>query len=339
MNPSFECPASTPLEEMTTHINKHSTAAAITDSQFRIKVINSIGIVLFGTDDGTLVSLIHPDDYVAFQRMRVGQICRAELNTSKKELVTVTRFEGYFLFCHDKPLSAYVPQALEIKNESERLVGEVEEFYARAHSGFNKVGGGISTLRNRQLLRQMNASKMLDMVSSVSVRSRQIFEPSAALIKSVHHINEVMGPRGVHLNCDAAPSPYSCCGERADFCTVVATMASIAAENSYDGKISLKTSYGQYRYCIQYDFRLISNNRAETERVKEKLSFVNCIADSNGWFVHSEVNRSRMRMYLIMPCNEDKQLWVKAPTLTDNMDLQINIQLMDLEIPNYKNTK
>lgn len=339
MNPSFECPASTTEKEMTAYINKHTNAAVITDTRFRIRFINSIGSALFGTDDGTLVPLIHPDDYVAFQRMRVGQICRAELNTSQKELVTVTRFESYFLFCHDKPINTYIPQALEMKNESERLVGEVEEFYARARSGFIKDDGGISTLRNRQLLRQMNASKMLDMVSSISVRNKQIFEPSAALIKSVSHLNKVMGPCGVYFNCDAATSPYSCGGERADFCTVIATMASIAAENSYDGRVFLRTSYGQYRYCIQYDFRLISGTRAETDRVKEKLSFISCIADSNGWFVHTETVRGRMRMYLIMPCDEEKKLWVKAPALADNMDFQINIQLMDLEIPHHKNTK
>lgn len=301
----------------------------------RLQVIgcsSSAKLDLKVAEGSSLIGLIFPQDYLGLQKMKPGQISRIKLNVKQSCTVTVVRFFDYFVFRREKEKAAFVSESISIKNDSEKQLKEVDEFCARIGGELFTSDKTILTLRNKQLIRRSNAVDMLDMVSDISLRGRGNFEPAENVAAVVRYANEILDDDGVYISCDAAPSPYCCSGVKSDFYTATAVMIAIAAENSRDGKIYLKSSYSMYRYGIQLSFKSFYADFMGGERVKEQTALINCIAESNGWFLRFVSSGGKESFLLMLPCDEEKTLYLRTPKMVNSERRLVKEQLVGITV-------
>ncbi len=340
MNPAFECPTNLSVEDMKGQIEKCNSPCLITDERFRILSQNNRALKAFKVKDGGLfLPFIFPSDYRKFIIMRIGQICRVKLDGKITGFATVTRFKHYYLFLLEPPMESFVQGAVRIKSEADRRVSEVEEFCARMGRDVIADKSGLNLVRNRQLVRKFNSEHMLEMVSEISVRQRESFEPSIDLNRICKFANDELAGKGVIVYGDALSSPFCCSGVKADLYTAVSVMIAVATELSCDGKIRFKGAYSEYKYRVLVDCRPTRTGSADTEKHDEQIEYLNCIAASNGWFVRIFEEEDRTSLVLIMPCNEERTLTVRIPGNYNIEKTWVALQLANVKTQKYRKSK
>ena len=337
MNPAFECPSGTPAKDMAKYIEMDDVPSFITDERFRILAYNKLAAKELKVYEGELVlRLIFPSDYLMFVKMNIGQISRAKFNNKNKSVITVSRFKEYFLFRQEKTTKAFVQSAIRMKVEAEQRVAAVEEIFARMGNEVLANDRSIVEVRNKQLLRRMNAHQMLEMVSDVTLRSRESFEPGMHAAKVCKLANDILYDLGVFVNCDAIPSHYCCNGVVTDYQTAIAAIVAFAAENCARGKIKLKTMFSDRKYILCVQFDVASKSHLGTERANEQLEFIRCIAESNGWFAKFAEQDCKYNVILILPCNEERSLYLRAPRDDNYLHFLVKLQFCDVQVPKQR---
>ncbi|MBQ3195349.1 MAG: hypothetical protein IJB65_02675 [Clostridia bacterium] len=337
MNPAFECPSYMPAEEMAKYIENSDVPSFITDERFRVIAKNKQAKAVLKVEDKELVlRLIFPEDYLRFVDMSVGQIIRASFNSVSKNTVTVSRFRDYYLFRLEKDMTNFAQSAIRIKLEAEKRVSEVEELYTRMGRDITKDDNSLVEIREKQLARRLNAQQMLEMVSDSGLRVRESFEPALNANKVCMVANDYLDEFGVYVSCRVTPSPYCCNGVINDYQSAVAAMIAVAAENCDNGLVRLKNVYNDRKYVLCVNFDLATKNNLGSEKIKEKLEFIQCVAESNGWYARFSQTERCYDLFLILPCNDKRVLNLRAPSFGNWLRYLVRMQLVDVEVPKGK---
>ncbi len=337
MNPAFECSVHTPIEAMIKNIRDCNVPAFIADERFRLIAQNSYAKGVLGLEDKALVlRIIFPEDYLICTKLKLGQMTRIIFNNGEKQRVVVSRFKQYFLFMLEKGMGDFIQSALTIKADADVFVHEVEEFYARMGKEIMSKDSNIAEVRSTQLSRRLNANKMLDLVSGSGIRRSGNFEPASITDKVCEAANKFLEKYDISISCNIITSPYNCIGYNDDYRTMMATMLLIAAENSDDGRIYVKNRFNEYKYHLFISFRLTENTDINTEIAEERREVLRCVAESNGWLLRFSAEDGIYTLLLILPCTDERTLFLRAPELVDKAHFAVNSQFAHFNPPKRK---
>ncbi len=340
MNPAFECSVNTPIKDMIKYIKICDVPAFIVDERFRLIGQNSLAEGVLELEDNSLVlPIIFPADYLMCTKLKFGQMARIVFNNGERQHASVSRFKQYFLFMLEKSMENFIQSALAIKSEADVFVYEVEEFYARMGKDIMAKDQNIAEVRSAQLSRRLKANKMLDMVTGSGIRRSGNFEPAGITHRVCEAANKFLEKYDIHIVCAANASPYNCIGYHDDYRTTIAALLMIAAENSEDGKISVNNRFNDFKYCLSLNFSLAEHNTLATDKHKERKEYLCCVAESNGWLLRFSEKDGLCTLLLILPCTDERTLFLRAPELVDKDYFAVDIQFAHFEPPKRKKRK
>ena len=177
------------------------------------------------------------------------------------------------------------------------------------------------------------------MVNNSCIRARQNFEPGINAKRVCIIANECLEEYNIYVGCNTFPSPYNCSGDISDYQTAIATMLAIAAENSDDGRIKVKSEYYEYRYYLYVSFPLAKRNSMHTDQAEERREFLHCIAESNGWFARISEEGRNCNLILVMPCGDERTVDLRAPDMGSNIRFVLLFQFAGLKPPKRRKNK
>ncbi|MBE6678301.1 MAG: hypothetical protein E7597_05870 [Ruminococcaceae bacterium] len=340
MNPAFECSVHTPVKDMIKHIEVCDAPAFIVDERFRLIAQNSLSAGVLELEDNSLIlPIIFPADYLMCTKLKFGQMARIVFNNGERQHASVSRFKQYFLFMLENNMESFVQSALAIKSEADVFVYEAEEFYARMGKDIMAKDKNIAEVRSTQLSRRLKANKMLDMVTGSGIRRSGNFEPAGITHRVCEAANKFLEKYAIHIYCAANASPYNCIGYHDDYRTTIAALLMIAAENSEDGKIYVNNRFNEYKYFLSVGFPSAVRKAVVSDDMEERKEYLCCVAESNGWLLRFSEEDGFCTLLLILPCTDERTLFLRAPELVDKDHFAVSSQFANFEPPKRKKRK
>lgn len=327
MNPIFECDSKLSASELAPLIADCNLPALITDDNLHMIAKNAAlksGIVKYkkGAQLSAGYFKTPLDTLKHFDR---GCVRYLEVLIPVFAGATVARFEDCFLFLFKPKADNFFSQAASMAGLVSRDSYSVLNLDFRFNDREMNELELHKSLLSSHILRQSNACYLIELASADRIRQRDSFEPSALASAVCNAVMSIIMRCGIELNNQLEVSLKSCYGTYADFYAIVSAMLAFAAENTLDGMIGICGTPNDTKYVLQVAFKSrISEKRMMAFRnaerpfrynssdgmLSEKMMFMQCVAESNGWYFCARHESGLQALTLTLPTYDSAPAYI-----------------------------
>lgn len=344
MNPAFECSGDLLAEDILAPLKRCKLPALITDTHFMVIAKNKAltkGILPVRKGSGMDVFL-GSGQLGVLQFLNRGQVEHIPFMAPRISGAVVARFVDCYFFAFKTTDMDYAKEAAEIIRRIDKPAAEAVELTTRLDrtagtDGLTLKQGGFS-----QLLRRENAGYMLKSAAGTQIRLREYFPPSE-VVENVYNITKDYFTEESPLAYLGENSSDYCYGIKNDLYRLLAAMLAFALEYSGGYGVEFVSKKWDNKQLITVAFK----NKAVAERLSaflepelpfaynpveallsERMLFLQCLADSNGWYFCPHRDRSEVVLTLTMALPKRMPLLVKRPPLSKEAVEAVRTQFM-----------
>lgn len=337
MNPAFDCPYDTPIEEMKRYIEEYSHPALLIDEKGKVLARNSladykVAPVRLGA---YIKSLMHVQELEMLRNMHRGEIRSIQLKTENIANAVVVRFKGFYFIGWLSTRAGLTKSVLDVNSEVGKGSFGVLDFCSGLDENEPYDMLKMKQLTSEQLCRQMNLGRMLEIVTDTNIKPQKTFNPYNS-VKAVCDIaTEVLGEGNPSIRVKLDGTLGACNGIEEDYCSAVAAMLAFAIKHCAAGGIWVDGTLTDRKYRLSVSFKSdISVQELEEEQtahLKADLLYIRCIAENGLWgFSVDKTASGEARLNFSVPLYAMEVMPLMQPAVYESLRAVVKTQLVFL---------
>lgn len=343
MDGVLDWPYDATIEALKGYMESYGHPALLIDEKGKVLARNSLADKGFIPERVTHVrGLLPAEDLGLLRNLNPGEVRSVQLKTKGAAETIVVRLK-YCFFLGWRPARDELSKSVLDANSS---VGKgslsLLNYFAKAEGDSGDGLTSFKRLTEEQLCRQVQLSRMMEIVTNTNVRIPGLFAPYFAA-KSVCEIAGKMledgdGPALV-FSVDYAEE---CCrGVEEDYCSAVSAMIAFAAKNCTAGFVRADGTLEGRRYVFRVSFKSeiptenLSGGIRGAEDAKAALSpdaasdllYIRCLAENGLWGLEARETGGQTTLVLSVPVARTKEAAMLQPASLESVRAIVRVQL------------
>lgn len=344
MNPAFDCPFDTAIEEMKNYIERYNHPAVLLDEAGKLVARNAPADfktvpVRIG---GSIKRILPSQGFAPYILMPLGEMRLIQIKTSEVSNVIIMRFRDYYYLGWMPSRLNLAKGVLNLKSAATGGNLSVIDYCMGNKLETPEEVRLLKQAASEQLRREMNLGRMLEIVTNCNVKQYTRFNPYRSA-KTVCDIAEELMENGETVLLSKLSSvDYSCMGIEEDYCSALAAMVAFAAKNSLDKRLWVESrATGRiYRVSVSFKSGMVKEDLEKVisgtevsgagneSLLNAELLYIRCIAENGVWgFGVSESKTGDTVLELSVQLGATEAMPLAQPAVSERVSTLIKAQL------------